>query len=255
MKIVACFKAVPDNDSIGINSDRTLSISGEYAAGQYDYNALEAAAQLKAKIPDSTVIALTVCSNDNGCTSKIKKAILSRGADELFAVCDPAAEGADSLYTATVLKAAVEKIGEVDLIICGEGSGDVYAQQTGTMLGTMLGWMTMNSIGGLDISENGIQAVRVLEDVTEEYEVSLPAVFSVTSDINIPRIASLKEIMAAGKKPSTTWLMGDLGVSAVAGLGLISTLAPEQCDRKRDVIKGDDADTVAKFYDKIRRVI
>lgn len=253
MKIIACFKAVPDNDSIVVKPDRKLSVGGEYSAGQYDFNAIEAAAQLKAQIPDSTVLALTVCESDVGCTSKIKKAILSRGADEFYSVCDAGLKGADAFYTASVLKSAIEKMGGADLVICGEGSGDTYNQQTGIILGALMEVATLNAVCGIEGGDGFCKVTRALETENEEYEVSYPAVLSVTSDINTPRIASLKEIMAAGKKPSTAWTYADVEAAPAAGSKTLSTLAPEQRDRKRDIVKGEDDEAVAKFYDMIRK--
>ena len=49
---------------------------------------------------------------------------------------------------------------------------------------------------------------------------ALPAVVSVTDQINEPRYPSFKGIMAAKKKPVETWSLGDLGVDAASvGLG------------------------------------
>lgn len=254
MRIIACFKAVPDNDHIGVNPDRSISVGGEFAAGQYDFNAIEAAARLKAECEGSTVAVLTVCADEDRCTSKIKKAVLSRGADELYAVVDPALKGADALVTAQALAAAVRKIG-ADLVVCGEGSGDMYAQQTGVVLGSLLGWPTLNAVCGLSLCAGGVAVKRMSENETEEYELSLPAAIAVTSDINVPRIASLKEIMAAGRKPSTVWSAADLGAELKKGRESLSTLAPRQTDRRRDIVKGEDAEAVAALYEKLRRVL
>ncbi len=48
---------------------------------------------------------------------------------------------------------------------------------------------------------------------TEIVEASLPAVVSVTDQINEPRYPSFKGIMAAKKKPLQTWSLADLGVA------------------------------------------
>jgi electron transfer flavoprotein beta subunit len=50
-------------------------------------------------------------------------------------------------------------------------------------------------------------------------QASLPAVVSVTDQINEPRYPSFKGIMAAKKKPVLTWSLADLGVDpALVGL-------------------------------------
>ena len=55
---------------------------------------------------------------------------------------------------------------------------------------------------------------RSLEDEVEVLEVPLPAVLSVTTDINQPRLPTMKEILKAGKKPVTEWSLADLGIEA-----------------------------------------
>ncbi|HEX5968845.1 MAG TPA: electron transfer flavoprotein subunit beta, partial [Intrasporangium sp.] len=54
---------------------------------------------------------------------------------------------------------------------------------------------------------------------TQTIEASLPALVSVTDQINEPRYPSFKGIMAAKKKPVETWGLADLGVDA-AQVGL-----------------------------------
>jgi electron transfer flavoprotein beta subunit len=78
--------------------------------------------------------------------SKLKKDVLSRGPDELVMVVDDALANADTAATSTVLAAAVRKMEGVDLVLCGEGSADLYFQQVGLQLGERLGLPTFNAI-------------------------------------------------------------------------------------------------------------
>ena len=64
-------------------------------------------------------------------TSLARKAILSRGPEALFAVVDERLADADARQTASALAAGIGRIGDVDLVVCGAGSVDVYAQQVG----------------------------------------------------------------------------------------------------------------------------
>jgi electron transfer flavoprotein beta subunit len=49
---------------------------------------------------------------------------------------------------------------------------------------------------------------------SETIQASLPAVVSVTDQINEPRYPSFKGIMAAKKKPVQVWSLADLGLQA-----------------------------------------
>jgi electron transfer flavoprotein beta subunit len=251
MRIVACYKTVPDEQDITANSDRTLSFGREWKISEYDLNALEAAVQF-AETTDSEVIALSVGGEavDN---SKLKKNALSRGVSELYTVSDEAVSDADCYTTAQILAAAITTIGNVDLVVCGEGSGDLYNQQVGNYLGYILGFSTVNAISSLENSGDKLRAERSLEDYIEELEIRLPAVVSVTSDINKPRIPGLKDIMAAGKKPTTSLGIKDLAVEIAPKSQVIKTLAPETQDRLRYSIEGSDDAQIEEFVGIIRK--
>ena len=60
--------------------------------------------------------------------SKLKKNVLARGVDDLVMVADDALAALDTAGTAEELAAIVGE-GGFDLILCGDGSADEYAQQ------------------------------------------------------------------------------------------------------------------------------
>jgi len=254
MKIVVCYKIVPNSDDIGVNSDRSLKLQdAAMEIGQYDLRAVEEGTKLAAAT-EGTAIALTV-GGEIVANSKLKKGVLSRGPAQMAAVQDEALDHADSLRTAKALKAAVEKIGDVDLVLCGEGSSDEYNQQVGNMLGGLLGWTTVNSVSKIEAAEGMLKLERSVEDGVEVLEVNLPAVISVTSDINTPRIPSMKEILAAGKKPASIFAAADIGGVAEAASQVESVLAPKQTERKQIIIESADEAGVAEFVAHIRKAL
>lgn len=254
MKIVVCYKPVPEEQDIVVNSDRTLSFNrAEWKIGQYDLNGVEAGVSLVEK-NGSKVIALSVGGKvlEN---SKLKKGILSRGPAELYTVADEKLENVDSYATAQVLAKAIQKIGDVDLVICGEGSGDIYSQQVGIQLGQILGVNTWNAISRIESSGHGLIVERALEEEIETLEIALPTVLSVTTDINVPRIPTMKEILGAGKKPATQWSLADVETDVQSNIEIVSTLAPEQTDRKQIIIEGQGEDEINQLYSYLRREI
>lgn len=248
MKIAACYKLVPVSEQISINADQTLcTAKAEWEIGAYDLNAVEAAMGIAEKA-GATVTALTL-GGDIVDNSKLKKSILSRGPADLYAVRSTAEH--DSFATASLLKQAVMDIGDVEVVVCGEGSVDQYAQQVGVMLGTLLGFNTINAVNKVDFVDGKLICERNLEDEVEVLEVSLPAVISVTTSINKPRIPKMKEIMAAGKKPTVTV---DAAEQA-EGVEEISTLAPKSSARVCKMFEGDSDETIAAFCDEIRKAL
>jgi len=255
MKVVVCVKAVPEEKDIQVRPDHTLSFDkAELKIGQYDLNAVEAAVVLQESSGGAEPIILTVGTVGLK-NSKLQKAILSRGAGQLAAVVDESLDTADSYATASNLAAAVQKIGDVDLVLCGEGSGDIYSQQVGPLLGQLLGYVNLNAVSRITAQGNQLVVERTLENEVEVLEVQLPAVLSVTTDINKPRIPGLKEILAAGKKPVNIWGAADLQITKSSDIEIISTLAPEQADRKQIVFEDASDENITALFENLRKVL
>lgn len=250
MNTIACYKVVPDAQDIGVNSDGTLNFDkARMILGEYDLMAIEAAVSL-AEATDGKAMLLTV-GDESLNDSKLIKAALSRGAAELYSVIDPALTSADAFQTASVLAAALDKI-DYDLVICGEGSADLYAQQVGTLLGSLAGLPVLNSVGKLEEKEGTLVVERVLENEIEVLEAVLPAVVSVTTDINLPRIPQMRDILAAGKKPHTIWSLADLGDLPASPVVTVSTKAPESVERKHIVFESDAQENIDELVSQIR---
>ena len=252
MNIVVCYKIVPDEQDAAVQADRTLSF--ERAAlkiGDYDLNAVEAGAQL-ASTHGASLVCLTA-GGDAVEDTKLKKAVLARGPQENVAVKDASLPEAGSTKTAQVLAAAVKQLGDVDLVLCGEGSADRYAQQVGVQLGELLGLPVVNAVSSIELADGAARVERTVGSVVERLEVPLPAVLSVVADMNTPRIPSMKDILGAGKKPSRVLSLADVGLDDVdEALEVVSTLAPEQRERACEIIEGDDEETVQAFVARVR---
>jgi electron transfer flavoprotein beta subunit len=255
VNVIACYKVVPDEQDIVIRPDRTLSFDkAEWKIGQYDLHAIETGIQI-VEVASGKLSALSIGSRQLEST-KLKKGILSRGPGDLFQVIDESLAVADSYHTASVLAAAVKKIGGIDLVLCGEGSSDLYAQQVGAQLGELLAMTTVNAVSKLTVEGDKLIAERTLEEEVEVVEISLPAVVSVTTDINLPRIPSMKEILAAGKKPVTQWSLADIGLEiSTQSTEIISTLAPLQAERKQIILEGESEEIINKFFESLRKVL
>ena len=88
--------------------------------------------------------------------------------------------------TANIIAQAAQKVG-FDLLVFGEGSGDLYAQQTGLAVGEYLGLPCVNAVNKITVEGDKIIVERDLENITEELELTLPAIVCVTSSINTPK--------------------------------------------------------------------
>ncbi len=244
MNIVAAFKVVPDDQDIQVSADGTLDYSkAKNTVSAYDLNAIEAAAQLAAANEGSNVVAVTVGGADID-DSKLKKNVLARGVDELYMTADDACKGLDARATAVALAELVSKVGDFDVVLCGDGSADNYAQQVDVQLAAKLGLPVVTAATKITAKDGALEVERTLEDVVEVVEVPLPAVVSVAPDIALPRIPGMKDILAAGKKP-----MGVAGADGAyeSALEVLSCKAPEQAERKLEVMDASEDGAIEKF--------
>ncbi|HJW97779.1 MAG TPA: electron transfer flavoprotein subunit beta, partial [Candidatus Bathyarchaeia archaeon] len=98
------------------------------------------------------------------------------------------------------------------------------------------------------VEDNVVVAERSLEEASETVKAKMPALISVTREINQPRIPSLMMIMKASKKEIVSWSLKDLGV-APERIGsrteVIEVLAPKM-ERKKIKITGESVQEIAE---------
>ena len=145
MKIVAAFKVVPDDQDIQVLQDGSLDYSkAKGVVSAYDLNALEFSARLAAETSGSvTAVSVGPASIDD---SKLKKNVLARGIDELVMAADDRYGDLDAHAAAGVLAVLVGNAAPFDLVVCGGGSADNYAQQVDIQLAAKLGLPVVNGV-------------------------------------------------------------------------------------------------------------
>jgi electron transfer flavoprotein beta subunit len=139
------------------------------------------------------------------------------GADEAILISDPALKNSDSLVTARVLAAAINKVGEYDLIITGRSAIDGNTWATGVQVAALLDLPQISYVAELkavDPATKTINAVRLVKDGRQTVSSRLPAVISVVKEINVPRYPSFIGIRKAAKATIPTWNSVDLGFTA-----------------------------------------
>jgi electron transfer flavoprotein beta subunit len=106
----------------------------------------------------------------------------------------------DGLAIAHALAAELKE-GAYDLILFGRMATDTAHGTVGPMTAELLDLPCVTSISHLEISDGGGTARRELEGSAETMRFPLPAVLTIDEGIARARLASLKGIMAAKKKP------------------------------------------------------
>ncbi|UCH89903.1 MAG: electron transfer flavoprotein subunit beta/FixA family protein [Thermoplasmata archaeon] len=243
---VVCLKQVFDVSKITIDTDTNKPIltGVPRKISDFDKNALEEAVKLK-EAHGGSVKTVTIGETEK-LTENLREA-LAIGSDISYALEDKLFENLDSFGTASVLAGAIKKLEKYDLVICGEASIDNYAGQVGVQLAEILGVPVATYVKKVTQDGNKIKVERALGLVTEEVELELPAVVTVTKEINEPRLPNLMQIMGASSKPIETWSASDIGL----GEGELGADAHKMTtvdvkgvtmERKRQVYQDDDVD-------------
>ena len=244
MNIIVPIKVLADDQDIVVAADRSLDDSKAHRiVSTYDLNAIEAAVQLASTHEGSKVVCVSV-ADAKADDSKLKKGILARGVDELVMIADDACADLDAHATAAMLARLVDGLDAADLTVCGDGSADNYAQQVDVQLAAKLGLPVVTAATKITAKDGALEVERTLEDVVEVVEVPLPAVVSVAPDIALPRIPGMKDILAAGKKPSSVNAASDV---AAAVVDVVETKAPQQAERKMEMLDASVDGDLEKF--------
>ncbi len=193
-EIIVCLKQIYDLGQIRIDtSKRPVTEGSARKISDFDKNALEEALRIKEK-HGGNVLALI------GGTKDAAKEALAMGADEAFIY--QYTEGIDPLGTASILGAFIQTI-KYDLILCGEASIDEYLFQVGPRLAQALGIPVLTYARKMELKDGDIIVERELENRYEVSKAKLPALVTVTKEINQPRIPTLLHILGASKKKIT----------------------------------------------------
>lgn len=201
MKIAVCIKRVPDMEMrFSIAADRkSLDSAGlKYEIGDFDGYALELGLQLVEK-QGGEVVVLSV--GTDGVQETLRKGLAMGAARAVQLKADVVPY--DGFAIAQALAAEL-KDGGYDLILFGRMATDSANGTVGPMTAELLGLPGVTSISHLEIAEGRGTARRELEGSAETVQFPLPAVLTIDEGIARPRLASLKGIMAAKKKPLET---------------------------------------------------
>ena len=205
MKIVVCIKQVPATDDAKIDPEtkRIVREDIKVILNPFDTYAVEEGVQLRDKFRGE---AIALSMGPPKAEASLREAI-SVGVDRAILLSDRAFGGSDTWATSYVLAKAIEKIGDVDLVICGKEAVDGDTAQVGPGIAAHLDWLQATYVMAVEkISSSSIRVKRMHEDGYDICEMSLPAVITVVKDINIPRVPSLKGRLASKKCEIPVWL-------------------------------------------------
>lgn len=243
MDVIVCVKRVPDTEArIRIDSSATaIETAGiKYDFSPYDAFAIEAALRAREAAGSGEVTLLSL--GDASAQEMLRKG-LAMGADR--AVLLTGEVGLDGLATAKAL--ATELAGaDAPLFLFGVKAADDDQQQVGPMAAVLTGRPCVTNVSSFDVEGDTVACHREVEGGSEVVEVDLPAVLCMTKGPHEPRLAALKGIMAAKKKP-----LEEKAAQVVETRVRLRTLA-EPPARPEGRIVGEGADAVPELVRLLR---
>jgi electron transfer flavoprotein beta subunit len=113
------------------------------------------------------------------------------GTDEGILLSDRALGGSDTLPTSYALSKAIEHLGHVDIILCGEETTDSSTGHVGPGIAANLDVPQLTYVVEVDVRDGHVRAKRAVEDGFEVWETTLPLVITVNHGCNHPREPTL----------------------------------------------------------------
>lgn len=197
MNIIVFIKGVPKLSDVKINQDFTISRnSGAIELNPNDFFAVEEALRIKDKVGAKIT---AVCLGNIKC-KKVLRYALSLGVDQAILVCDDAYRGSDTYATAYILSEVVKKIGVPSLILCGKKSSDGSTSQVPVEIAAMLGLSLCTNVVDCKTEQDYIVCKEEYEQEFLVKQITYPAVVTVTSDINVPRLPTVDGILQSKEK-------------------------------------------------------
>lgn len=256
MKIAILIKQIPDTDNVKLDpkTGNLMRNGVKNKINPVDRNVIEAAVTLKEKY-GATIAAITMGPPQ---ASGVLFKALSHTCDEAYLLSDRAFGGADSYATAYTLAKAIEKIGDVDLVITGRNSDDGDTAQVGPTVAAFLGVPQVTLATALDVQDGWAYCTRETEKKVEHVRVKLPAVVSVCKEINSPRYAHPLNILAATEKEIVLWdaaaLEADPTMIGTPGSpsSTKKVFQPPKSDKQTKYYTGSPAEMAAQIVDDLK---
>jgi electron transfer flavoprotein beta subunit len=211
MKIIVCIKQVPDTNDVKIDPvTGTLIRQGVPSIiNPDDLNALEQALRLKDSHKDVHVTVL--CMGPPQADVAIRQAY-AMGADKAILLSDRVFAGSDTWATATILAAAIRRIGDFDIIFCGRQAIDGDTAQVGPEIAEFLDIPQITYVRDLIITGSTVRAERMVEDGHMVIEAPMPVLLTAIKELNKPRYPRMQLIYKAYSPEAdiVAWNNGDI---------------------------------------------
>ncbi|MDD2413636.1 MAG: electron transfer flavoprotein subunit beta/FixA family protein [Eubacteriaceae bacterium] len=223
MNLLVCIKQVPDTTEIRIDPVKNTLIRAGVPSivNTFDKFALEAAARIKDKDPNTHIVVLSMGPEN----AKVAlKECLGIAADKAYLVSDRAFGGSDTLATSYIISQAVKQVetleGHFDAIFCGKQAIDGDTAQVGPELAEHLDYPQVTYALEAEVKDDAIMVKKEIEEGAEVIKVQTPCVVTFTKPSFDPRYPTIKRKMKANRMEIPTLTAADLATIDLTHCGL-----------------------------------
>jgi electron transfer flavoprotein beta subunit len=250
LNIIVCVKQAVDESELKFDVSKEGNLQDvPTKLSTFDKNAVEEGLRIKEK-RGGTVCIVSLGRQES---RKAIKDALAMGADRGYLIMAET-NNDDALSTSYLLSRFIGKIGGFDLILCSEGSSDIYSGSVPPMIAEWLNLPYLAYVKRLTIDGNGITGEEALEEQVEMATAQLPCIASVVSEINEPRYPTLLQIMQASKKPieemSADGLREENSPNAIVQ---VSRITPLSMNRKGVIFEGSPEECAEKLIESLKK--
>ncbi|MGG0717036.1 hypothetical protein ABE096_05455 [Robertmurraya massiliosenegalensis] len=200
MKIIVVFKWSRNPQDARVGIDGSVDWQGvKMSASDDDPTAMEIACSIA---DGGEIIGLTIGDGDVAYAA-------SRGAVRTVTVTDAQSE-VNSSVTGAILAAAIRRIEEVDAVLIGDS---VWDYGVVSALVGQLDWPAVAGVISASTEQGNLQVTRKVGNSSQVLEVKSPVVLAVSASRAEQKAPSMREILAARKKPIEKLTLADLGLN------------------------------------------
>lgn len=202
MNMLVCVKQVPDTTEIKIDPVKNTLIRDGVPSilNPFDGYALEAAARIKDKNPDSRIVVLSMGPMQ---AQAVLKESLAIAADKAYLVSGRTFGGSDTLATSYIISQAIKEIekteGKFDIIFCGKQAIDGDTAQVGPEIAEHLGYPQVTYSLEAELDGDLVKVKKETEEGAEIIGIQTPCVLTFTKPSWDPRYPTMKRKLAANR--------------------------------------------------------
>lgn len=202
MNILVCVKQVPDTTEIKIDPVKNTLIRDGVPSivNPYDGYALEAAARIKDKDPDTKIVVVSMGPPQ---AVNALKECLAIAADKAYLVSGRSFGGSDTLATSYILSNGIAKVeeleGKFDAIFCGKQAIDGDTAQVGPEIAELLNLAQVTNATEAEVDGDGLKVKKATDEGFDLIGIKLPCLITFTQPGYEPRYPSIKRKLAANR--------------------------------------------------------